>query len=358
MDDYIVTAATAQSYRYSQAIWLHSDSEKNSLFETASTLPELSFIVSSHFCLSSYRIIGVSQNLRIAQPSLDFYSPSTTAANYARLSRLLPPSAAFSGCICSLIHPANWHQYYYHWLIDILPRFFSAHDYHQITGDPVTLIVPHTTNQWQTDSLACINNLLPEARIKVSRSISFIHSSKVLFSPGSRLSSRSPFVDNIHDHPNGLLYPSLIRRLSDSICSSQALSRNFQSDLPKRFVISRSDANYRRIVNEDEIMLLLNDFNFERIELSRLSFCQQVQLFRSAEIVIAPHGAGLANIIFSTQATLLELHANNHGVRPDFYYLAGAVGCSYYAIVEKSINAMNDIRVSPSAIRSFLEHVL
>lgn len=123
-------------------------------------------------------------------------------------------------------------------------------------------------------------------------------------------------------------------------------------------MISRSDACSRRIVNEDEIISLLSDFDFERVELSTLSFYQQVQLFRCAEIVIAPHGAGLANIIFSTQVILLEVHASGHEVRPDFYHLASAVGCKYFAAVESSVNEANDFWVSPAVIRTFLQHVL
>ncbi|ALC92529.1 hypothetical protein AM500_24275 [Bacillus sp. FJAT-18017] len=55
---------------------------------------------------------------------------------------------------------------------------------------------------------------------------------------------------------------------------------------------------YRRILNEDELMDVLKDYGFVKMELEKVSVAEQVRLFSAAEVIIAPHGAGLTNLTF------------------------------------------------------------
>ena len=96
----------------------------------------------------------------------------------------------------------------------------------------------------------------------------------------------------------------------------------------KKVFISRQKANYRRALNENDVFFLFKPLGFERYNLEDLTFVQQVQLFRDAEIVVAFHGAGLTNIIFckpNTQIIEIFQARNNNS----FCYLSQTSGLRY-----------------------------
>ena len=104
------------------------------------------------------------------------------------------------------------------------------------------------------------------------------------------------------------------------------------SDSARRIYISRNDARYRGVRNERALLAQLDHYGFERVLLSRLSFSEQIRLFASAEVVIAPHGAGLANLVFSPPGcTVIEFMPKNY-VNACFWALSEACGHHYYCI--------------------------
>lgn len=76
----------------------------------------------------------------------------------------------------------------------------------------------------------------------------------------------------------------------------------------RRIYISRAKAGWRKVVNERELMQTLRRHGFQRYFLEDLSSQEQIQLFQEAEVIIGPHGAGLANVVFTPPgATVIEL---------------------------------------------------
>jgi len=67
--------------------------------------------------------------------------------------------------------------------------------------------------------------------------------------------------------------------------------------LAAHLLVSRRDSPWRRIRNEAQIANLLETLGFELIVPGELSFSEQIAAFRDATHVVAPHGAGLANIL-------------------------------------------------------------
>lgn len=76
-----------------------------------------------------------------------------------------------------------------------------------------------------------------------------------------------------------------------------------ESGLPKRIYISRNDAQLRRVRNEGRIVSILEERGFQRVTLRGMPIAQQVQLFRQAEAVVGPHGAGLAHTAWCKPGT-------------------------------------------------------
>lgn len=76
----------------------------------------------------------------------------------------------------------------------------------------------------------------------------------------------------------------------------------------RRLFISRSGAQYRRIQNENELLPILEKEGFEIVQPEKLTFQEQITLFSQADYVIAPHGAGLSNLVFCPEgAKVIEL---------------------------------------------------
>jgi capsular polysaccharide biosynthesis protein len=91
--------------------------------------------------------------------------------------------------------------------------------------------------------------------------------------------------------------------------------------------VSRANAVERRVTNEREVIDVLSDYGFERYYLENRSLVENVRLFNRAEVVVGPHGAGLTDIIFAENCTLIELFGEK--VKEPYELLAGAVGADY-----------------------------
>ena len=97
---------------------------------------------------------------------------------------------------------------------------------------------------------------------------------------------------------------------------------------PDLIYISRKDSpKIRGISNEDELAEALTKIGFQVVALSELSVVQQIFLFTNARFIIAPHGAGLSNIIFCTKSncTVIEINLENY-LNNCFSTIAHALG--------------------------------
>jgi len=132
----------------------------------------------------------------------------------------------------------------------------------------------------------------------------------------------------------------------------------------RRIYISRRDAAMRRIVNEDEVSSLLQEYGFEEVMLSGLDFREQAELFASAEFIVTPHGGGLANLCFShAPCKVVELFAPDYA--PLYYcYIAMSMGFDYEALVGEPVRVAEvqknggDIRLSVGDLRRVVEAML
>ncbi len=88
--------------------------------------------------------------------------------------------------------------------------------------------------------------------------------------------------------------------------------------------------------------------------LEDLDFPTQVKIFSQAKIIVAPHGAGFANMIFSNNPIIIELF----GQKPSyfFYTLAKALGFKHGFIMCKPQD--DDMIVNCSELNDFLKRML
>ncbi|NHN85736.1 DUF563 domain-containing protein [Acetobacter musti] len=97
--------------------------------------------------------------------------------------------------------------------------------------------------------------------------------------------------------------------------------------------VSRQDTAARRILNEPELIERLLQLGFEIFSASEISVYDQIKTFREARLVIGGHGAGISNMLFAREETiLLELiQASYLNVGP--MRLAQIAGCHYYSML-------------------------
>ncbi|WP_110691998.1 glycosyltransferase family 61 protein [Salinicola halophyticus] len=112
----------------------------------------------------------------------------------------------------------------------------------------------------------------------------------------------------------------------------------------KKIYISRKKSS-RCFENEDEVCQFLSQAGFEIICAEDFSFKEQVTIFGSAETVISPHGAGLANLAFCPSGlNLIELFHDSF-IEPAFYFRSLPILSSYKCLfVENNVLSIADLQ--------------
>ncbi len=79
-------------------------------------------------------------------------------------------------------------------------------------------------------------------------------------------------------------------------------------EISKKIYVTREDSNYRKILNEADVVTLLRDNGYRVINPQLYEINEQIEIFSNADKIIAPHGSNLANIIFCKPGTeILEI---------------------------------------------------
>lgn len=139
-------------------------------------------------------------------------------------------------------------------------------------------------------------------------------------------------------------------------------------DGPRRsiYVTRGPSANNRAVVNEAEVSALLVARGFTAIDPGTMSVADQMRAFATAEVIVAPHGAALANLVFASPgATVIELFPAGC-LLPDFWRLAcGVPGLRYRYLSTagprprrgRQTTIVRDIRVDLAGLTRLLDHV-
>ena len=104
----------------------------------------------------------------------------------------------------------------------------------------------------------------------------------------------------------------------------------------RRIFVSRAAAARRKLIDEESYYPLLARHDIEPVRLEDLTFREQVALMQDTELVVAPHGAGMTNMMFCPPgAKILEI-ADPSFPNPNFYAVAAAMGHSYGLVPARS----------------------
>ncbi|MEJ7635436.1 glycosyltransferase family 61 protein [Aeromicrobium sp.] len=257
----------------------------------------------------------------------------------------LPESAPLAGVVLSLASPASGRNYY-HSIMDALPRWGVLQE--AMPGIRPDRIVISQQSRWDRELVA----LLGLGDIE-------------LVEPAKHLSIRAerllvPCLNN----QSTLAPPWITDWLRTSLPAKDVSSR------PKRLYVTRGEApNTRRVIREPELMPILERLGFTRFDPGSVSVQEQIDHFAAAEVVVAPHGAGLVNLNFAPAGVrVLELFAPRY-LNPGYWAITDNVPDSTYRYLvaepvepdrpERRMNRVqNDIDISPNAVVDAVEELL
>ena len=125
----------------------------------------------------------------------------------------------------------------------------------------------------------------------------------------------------------------------------------------RRVFVSRRSARGRRLVDEAALVAALE--GFEPVEMERMDLDAQIALMAGAEAVVAPHGAGLANILFCRPGTRVLEIADPAYPNPNFYAMAAGLGLDYGLLHGRGVGGGHpldqDLAVDADALRAAVE---
>lgn len=132
-----------------------------------------------------------------------------------------------------------------------------------------------------------------------------------------------------------------------------------QPDADGSVFISRRRARGRRLRNEEVLEALLGEFGVEPVAMERLSLEEQIGLMGRTRTLIAPHGAGLSNMLFCPRGTRIIEIADAGYPNPNFYAMAAALGHDYVYVPARGVGAGHpldrDLEIDAHALRGALE---
>lgn len=217
---------------------------------------------------------------------------------------------------CSLVNWAG--RNYWHWMVDCLTRIEGLEYYREKTGTKPILIIESNPSPWQVESLRLLG-YEPEDCMHWNM---------------SRLKVKRLVVPSFRRGEERLVSPSACRWLRQRILSNLPDNGTENLSFSSRIYVSRSKTAGRQVINENDVMAALTPFGFVTYKLENMSFSDQVKLFSQAEIVVAPHGAGLTNIIFAQNLSVIEIFGS-FGISA-YFRLAKTLGFHYGCLISDS----------------------
>ncbi|MEQ8211676.1 MAG: glycosyltransferase family 61 protein [Lacipirellulaceae bacterium] len=187
--------------------------------------------------------------------------------------RALPAVERIRGTVATL-NTVSSHNFY-HWMVDILPRWATLHR----AGFEADYYLIDCQSQFQR---------------RVLQSLGIREEQLIQPHCGLNLQADELLVPS---KPS----PECQRTLAQELC--ERLVGHQQNNAKRRIFISRRNAATRRLANEQDVEKLLTLQGFETHLFEEYDLATQCRLVNEAEVIVATHGAGLANLQFARPGT-------------------------------------------------------
>ena len=231
---------------------------------------------------------------------------------------------------CAVIEQGTMDNHY-HWLIDILPRLYALHHPEMEALGEVTLLL---TERMDEGRRQIIDRLVPaNVRIESVLSETTVQADRYIHLP------------YLSGEWAGYLPEEYLSFFRERVAGSEFGSKRGSLTSKRRLLVSRADAQVRRLVDESDVSALLSKLGFEVYVPGRHTFEEQAEAFRNAELIVGMHGAGLTNMLFASDAKVVEILPSNYPGLNHFRLLAAALGHEYVNLACGKIFRPDELQV-------------
>lgn len=194
---------------------------------------------------------------------------------------------------------------YAHWMTEVIPRvvLFCADE----RFNDVPLVVNADLHQNIMESLLMVAGadreiiVLPVGR---ALAVAKLHLTSVAgYVPFGRRNKK------LSGHSHGVFSPQALEKLRKHLC---APGRNTEEHVWPEKIYLRRNSGTRKVTNSGELEKLLVSRGYAIVETEKLTFLQQIQLFKNAKEIVAPTGAALSNAIFCAPGTHVNILMARH----------------------------------------------
>lgn len=187
-----------------------------------------------------------------------------------------PEITRLGGTIVSLAGRSS--DNFFHWLWDLLPRIY-------LVNQAYDAVYIDQRQQWQRDLLKMVGI----DRVICTSTAPIIQAERLLV-------------------PS---YPAFRTPLQPWVKEFFRTHFPAAEEPTRQFYISRADAKWRKVLNENELVGKLTQCGVEPVVLGSMPMQKQIELFQQARLIVAPHGAGLANLAFCQPGTrIIEIYTH------------------------------------------------
>lgn len=149
--------------------------------------------------------------------------------------------------------------------------------------------------------------------------------------------------------------PELLRPVRAALWRALQQPALSQSTAPHRRVfITRAGARGRQLLGEAALRPELEARGFEMVRMEALDFPAQVRLMAETAVLLAPHGAGLTNMLACAAGAQVAEIADIAYPNPNFYALACAMGLGYRRVPAAAVGnghpLHRDLRTDPALV--------
>jgi hypothetical protein len=226
----------------------------------------------------------------------------------------LPKSHKIAGT-CAVLASPDAFANFGHWCLDVLPK---AGLLERSGWGPDRIdyyLIGHTDKDFQLQSLETVG--IPSHKILRMADYQFLQADLLLL----------PFLNSYHFtsfQPSSISYLRTMFQ-AESFSSSQRYS--------EKIFISRADAGFRHVSNENELRLALEPLGFEFVTLGGLGLQETARLMGSAKVIVAPNGSGLMCVLFAQPGAFVLEFSHTRYTTSFHWKLCYAAGLRYAHIV-------------------------
>ena len=242
-----------------------------------------------------------------------------------------------SGVAIPLLHNEHYYHFFIDQLLPMLRIIRSLADRH-----PVTVLVSSTMPAYQK---AALDALAEGEAVDIQTVRREMRIDCDLLAVFSR--QRSGIIDAFAD---GETLNLMRQKLHDWA--------EVSADPPsRRIYISRNQFKHRQMENESDVFAALQPLGFEMVQPERLSMREQIQLFASAECVIATAGAALTNLLFcKAGAKVIEIRPAE-AVDPFFIGMSSQLGLEHSFLEGGQPGVHRRFALDPAALPRLVDEI-